>query len=254
MSAAPMMGHNKPGEESPLKTRLEADHADLLGDINALADKANRAPKTIKSEDQLGLVGDLAKSASAIIKRADTARSAEKEPYLTAGREIDGFFRAAIERMERIKTVLGQRATEYLRLKEAEERREREEKARREREEAQRLLAEAARAEEAGKIGKAEAAKDKAELAFDKAERAEREAAAPAGDLVRTRSASGASLTTLRKTWAFEIVDLGAVDLAALRPYIARADIEKALRTFVQKGGRQIAGVRIFEESSAAIR
>lgn len=254
MSAAPMLGHNRPDEKSPLRARLETDHAPLLAEIAALAAKADRAPKTIKNDDDLSMVSDLAKATSGMLKRADTARTTEKEPYLVSGRDIDAFFKSAAERLDRIKAAMGQRATDYLRQKEAEERRKAEAEAAKAREVARKALEEAARAEAANRPTTAGRAMDKAEIAQANAERLERAAAAPAADLARTRSASGASLATPQKRWTFEIEDLGAIDLNALRPYLARADIEKALRTFVQKGNRSIAGVRIFEEAGAAIR
>lgn len=254
MSAALMMGHNRPDEKSPLRARLEEQHAALLADIAALAERANAAPATVESDDVLGVVSDLAKSATAVAKRAETARTSEKEPYLAAGREIDGFFKALAERLERIGAAMKTRATEYLRRKEAEERRRREEEARKAREEAEARMREAAEAEAARRPIDADTALDRAAIAATTAQEAIRAAEAPAADLARTRSASGASMATLRTTWDFEIDDLGAIDLEAIRPYLARADIEKAIRAYVAKGNRRLRGARIFERSVASIR
>ena len=94
---------------------------------------------------------------------------------------------------------------------------------------------------------------DRAEEAEENARRAEAAARAKSADLTRVRSASGAVATT-RTSWAFDITDLDAIPLDKIRPYLARDAIEKALRTAVRFGARDIAGVRIFQDDKATFR
>jgi hypothetical protein len=248
--ATPGIGHNNP----PSAVDILADkHAVLLREVEALAARANAAPLSIRNDGDLGTVADIVRTSRTLAKSLDTARVAEKEPHLTAGREIDGFFKATTERLDRVTKALEARATEYQRAKAAEERRRREEEARRAREEEERQRQIAARATEEGRRAAAAKAADKADEAADRTRAAEAAAQASAVDLTRVRTETGTVVTT-RTTWEFEVTDLAAVPLEIIRPYLPRADVEKAIRTFVRMGGRQLAGVRIFESESAAFR
>jgi hypothetical protein len=46
------------------------------------------------------------------------------------------------------------------------------------------------------------------------------------------------------------VTEVESVDLEALRPYIAFADLEKAIRAYVKanKGSRPLKGVRIYQD------
>jgi hypothetical protein len=281
--ATSAIGHNR--SPSSVADRLAEDYAELIVTIEQLARDATAAPDEISDDDDVNSVGALVKEIAAAAKRAESIRVAEKEPHLQASREIDGFFKVkALDRLERMKKALEARVTDYLRRKAAEERRRREEEERRKREEAARLLREAeerertarlAREEEerakraasvssfdeqpmpvasyaASEQARAKQALDDAAMADAEALRAAREADAKPAELARTRGAS--SLSTLKEVWDFEIVDLDSVPLSTLRPFIPRADIEKAIRAFVKVGHREIEGVRIFKTELAVIR
>jgi hypothetical protein len=85
------------------------------------------------------------------------------------------------------------------------------------------------------------------------AEIAAKAAAAKPAELARTRSDAG-SVSTLREFWDFTVDDYDAIPLAVLRPYIDRANIDKAVRAYVKHGGRQLDGVRIFKDERAMVR
>ena len=135
------------------------------------------------------------------------------------------------------------RVTVYLRAKADAERRRREDEEARAREEAERL---AAQAKDAPTLDKAIEAET---VARDAAKAAE---AKPA-DMARTRGDLG-SVSTLRTVWDFEVADYAAIPLDLIRPYLARADIDKAIRGAVRSGLRELKGVRIFENSTAVVR
>ncbi|MCC8967890.1 hypothetical protein H8A95_37675, partial [Bradyrhizobium sp. Pear76] len=87
------------------------------------------------------------------------------------------------------------------------------------------------------------------------ASQAQRAAEEKPADMARTRATSG-GLATLAQSFDFEITELGAVDLEALRSHISRADLEKAIRAYVRihKDTVPLRGVRVFPTTSAQFR
>lgn len=245
--------HNMPDD---LKARLEASYEDLAERVERLAAAANDLPRTVETDADVGKIGDHVKLVAAAAKDAEAMRVAEKEPHLKAGREVDGFFKAFSERLNRMKTILENRVGDYLREKARREREERLEQARREREEAERRAREAAEAEAAARPVEADRRLDQAAEAENRAVMTERSAAKPAADLARTRSDTGGSLSTLATVYEFEIVDVEKIDLEAIRPFIAKDSLEKAVRAFVKvhKDSRTIRGVRIWKDEKTVIR
>jgi hypothetical protein len=246
------VGHNNP---PPLREILTENYAHLAQEVEGLAERANAAPKVVKNEADLDAVGVVVKDAKNLLKQVDTARKAEKEPHLQAGREIDGFFKTFSERLERIASALESRATEYQRQKAAEERRRREEEARKLREqeeEARRKAEEAAAAGRAAAAGKAE---ERAELLAEKAAEAQRLAEANAADLARVRGASG-TLATAKTTMKVRIADYDKLDLNALKPYLDREAVQKAANTWlrVTKGASELPGLEVYEDIKATFR
>lgn len=246
------IGHNAP---PPLKEILAENYAHLQREVEELAKRAYLAPKTVKTDEELDAIGVLVKDARAVAKRVDTARKAEKEPHLQAGRDVDGFFKAIEERLNSMATRLGDRATEYQRAKAAEARRKAEEEARklREKEEAERRKAEEAAAK--GRERTADKAEFKADTLADKAAEAERQAESTAADLTRTRGASG-TLATAKTETKIKIVDLKAVDLEAIRPYLHSDVIQKAANAWLKFNPGQPApsGFEVYEDVKAVFR
>lgn len=244
--------HNKP----PLKDRLALDYEELISAIEAVAAEANALPKEIADDDDNAKASDVVKRVSARLKDAESFRVAEKEPFLQGGREVDGFFKELTDRLTRMKNGLSARLTAYMQAKAAAERRRLEVEAAAARAEADRKLAEAAAAEIANKPVTSAMALEGAQQQERNAWDAEARAAqAKPAELARTRSAEG-TVATLQERWTFEITDLDAVNLNALREYIPLPDIEKAVRRFVgvHKATRKLDGIRIYREESAVVR
>ena len=251
--ALPPRDHNQP---PTLLEQLAEDFRDLVVDqVEAIADRAASLPKKVSDDIALGRLGDVVKDARKLVKTLDTKRSAQVEPHLTAQREINGFFKATMERLDKLAKDLELVATDYQVAKDAAERRRLEEEARkaREEEDRQRQIAETAAA--ANRKGAALRHDDRADEAAMRANRIEAAAKVSAADLTRVRSSSG-TVSTTRTAWDFEILDAAKIPLDALRPYIARADLEKAIRSFVKvnKDTVPLAGVRIFQDKKAAFR
>jgi hypothetical protein len=242
----PPAGHNRP--PSPVDL-LKADLAETYGaqiaEAGPIAERANAAPE-IASDDDLAIWAKIGVDASKLHKALDTARLNEKRPVIAA---VDGFFDAAIERVNRISVGAIQRATAWNKKKADAARAVQAAEAERLRKEAEakRIAAEFEVDESAAAVTAGEAAAIETQIA-----------AAPqrsAADLTRTRTDDGI-LSTTRTDWKFEIVDVSKIDLNAIRMFIDPKAIAVAVGKIVktQKGATKIEGVRVFEEETAQFR
>jgi hypothetical protein len=167
-------GGNAPPEASPLRLRLEEEHAGTLAEAQRLANEFDRIPLVVTSDEEEGVVAALAKDIRRTRKNVEATRVAEKEPFLSSEREVDGLFAPVVVLLDRYSKLLTERTTVYLTAKADAERRVREEEERRRQQEAARAAEEArqrvlalARAEEERQAA--------ARQRRDEEERAERE-------------------------------------------------------------------------------
>lgn len=249
------IGHNRaPIADLDL---LKATHSDLISRAEDLKAAFERAPTTIEDDETAGRVGDFQKQISACIKASEGARVAEKEPVLQAQRTIDGFFKGISDPLETLKNALGKRLTDYLRRKEEQARRVREEEARRAAEEARKAQEAAERAAEKVRgektMAKAVTAQSLADQKVADAHEAAAAVAAKPAELSRTRGDHG-SLASLRTSWNGDVDNITDATLIALKPYIAKADVEKALRLAIRAGIREVPGCTIYQTKTAAVR
>lgn len=261
-AAQDLRGHNQPPESTPdqaeiIRARLEEENGPLLKRRDELLEAFERAPATVEDDDAARKVTDFVKQLTACAKDADSRRVAAKEPYLSGGRAVDGFFTPIKDAVGKAKASLESRLTDYQRKKAAEERRRREEEERKAREEAE---ARAREAEERAKAAETEGdleaaidAEDAAKQADADAVKASKEAGVKAADLHKDRGDLGA-VASLRTFWDFEITDARVIDLEALRPHIPLGAIEQGVRSFVKAGGRELRGARIFENTKSVVR
>lgn len=243
------IGHNR----APVKDMLSDAYEQLLTRADELIAASTRAPASIYNDEVQGKVGDLVKMIAAAIKKSESHRQSEKEPFLQAGREVDGFFRPVTDKLEREKKTLEGRIGVYLRAKAERERRAREETARLEREESDRRLREAQALESANRKAEADTALQQAAEADAASAKAEKAADAKPADMARTRGDLG-SLSTLRTALEVEVTDYALVPLEAIRAYIPRDAIDKAVRAWARNGGREMPGCRIQEVQTAVVR
>lgn len=229
---------------------LTARKAELLASVG-------RAPATISDENTAGKIADLVKLIAACIKNAEADRVSRKEVWLEGGRTVDSVFKPITEPLMRAKTDVERRLTLWQREKAEAERRRREEVARQEREEAerQRLVAEQAerKARTEADIDQAISADALAQQREADAIAAQRAAEAKPAELSRERSDYGA-VASLRRFWDFTDLDRETVDLEALRSHLPLDAIEKAIRSYVRAGGRELRGARIFENTATSVR
>ena len=250
--------NNPPENVNPLAERLTDEYADAIArrdDLLAGIDRAT-AIGAIADEETAGKFTDFIKQIGAAVKNAEAARVSEKEPYLENGRTVDGWFKRITEPHNKGKESLTSMLTSYERAKAEAERKARveaEQLAREAEAEAARIAAEAEAAAEddAGMDSAIDAAQAAAHAAAD-AEQARKDAAAKAADLSRTRGDLGA-VSSLVTFWDFSDLDRAALDLEAIRAHIPQDAIEKAVRSFIKAGGRELEGVKIFENTRARV-
>jgi hypothetical protein len=246
------IGHNRPPPQSIFE-RLADDHKVLQEAVADLAARADATRRTINSKDDLDAVGIIVRDTRLLESRADKARVTEKEPFLSAGREVDAFFKVMTDRLGRISQFFRKIADDYQRAVVIEARRKAEEEARKARAEEDARLAAATAALEAGRDKHAGQHTAKAEEAGQKATQAEATANAGAAELTRQRLDSGV-LATSKEEWTFEITDLEEINFNDLKPYFKHEHIEQAIRAAVKLGRRSFAGVRIFKIIKANFR
>lgn len=240
-----------------LREYLADTNTKLIGRRDELIAASARIPDAIEDEGTAQNVSDFIRQCSACTKAADVARVGAKEPYLEGGRAVDGFFKLISDPLDKVKRTIEARLTLYLRAKADRERREREERERLAREEEARRRREAEEAERKLKdersLKDAIDARKRAEMAEADRIMAEKDAAAKASDLSRTRGEFGA-VSSLRTTWTFSDIDRAALDLEALRPHLPVAGLEGAIRAFIKAGGRELVGCHIFQTTDAVVR
>lgn len=248
---------NAPSQAEMLRDDLGIKHADILARADELLAAALRVPDTVGDDETAGKVGDFIKQITACGKAAESARVSEKEPHLAASRVVDGFFKAVTDPLDKAKKGIESRLTVFLRAKEEAARKERERIAAEER-----AAAEAARkaAEEAEKAAQDSAglataidAAEAARKAQADAETATKAAEVKAAELSRSRGEYG-SLASLRTFMDFADLDRATLDLEALRHHLPVEALEKAVRAYIKAGGRELRGVRIYENTQASVR
>lgn len=233
--------------------RLSEAYADIIADIDAIAGRANRAPKEVKTKDDFDAVGEIVKAATAAFKRADKARETEKAPFLKAGTEVDGWFRTPKDRMSCIIEALTERANAYNKRIAAEQRAKAEAEMRRAREEENRRLEAARKAEEDNRLADAAKHTAAAEVAAEKAEAATIKATASVEEITKTTSAAGVK-SAAKTVWKHEIQDYAKLDVNAIKPYLKREAVDDAIKMAVKLGLRELSGVKIYEDTETKFR
>lgn len=241
------------GNNPPVTSLLTEEYKGLSERIEAALASAGRAPEVIEDDEVQGRFGDLIKILTKLAGESEDARKAEKQPYLDAGRDVDGFFSGLSSKIDATKRILLGRCTAYLQKKEAIERAAREAEARKAAEEQARAIAAAERAQDQGDTDTAIEKLAEASAAETAAVVAATEARAKPADLVRTHGAGG-SVSTLKKEWTFTVEDRAKIPLEQLRPYLSADAVDKAIKAFIKAGHRELSGVRIFEQPKAMVR
>jgi hypothetical protein len=274
-------GNNPPPDlkiGESLREQLRDEHRALLArrdELLQMADDFDADYATVDDDEASGTLAGIITQIVKSAKIADQTREGIKAPYLEGGRIVDGFFNGNIStKLNDRAKKLNEKQTAYQRVKADRARREAEaaaakaraeEDARRrdaERAERERRAAELAERRAADDANASIAARQRAEDATRRAEEArqaeerariEREeqariAASSAAD--RSRVRGDYAVSSLRTTWAYEIVDITKVPSEFLQ--VNGPLVNAAIRG--QKGRRDIPGLRIFPVETAQNR
>jgi len=246
------IGHNNPPDDiETLKAKLAEDNKERLDRAKKLLAGVDNVPEKLEDEETAEKAAVFVAQLKKARKDAAGAWTTAKKPYTDAVNAVRSFFKDGLltpldAAANNVQAKIDERLRELDRIRqeqEAEERRQREEAERRATEEAERLAQE-------GKAFAAEQAQKQAEAIKKAAAKAERAAT----QNTAIKSAECGVSASARRPWDGEIEDISKVDLNLLRDHFTRAEIEKAVRSFVRGGGRELAGVHIYQTIKSTVR
>lgn len=236
-----------------------------------------KCPAVINDDEASGVWQDFVKVIDGTTKNLEAKRIDAKEPYLVAGRIVDGYYQTLKTEFARVRSTVADTIEDYLTRKRDAERKRLQEAARKLREEEDRKRQEAAAAEEAARRAEERNRPKEADTRQHRADVANREAneiastaiatekaaTVKSADLSRTRSASG-SLGTLGDKWDFRITDYEAIKGSQLWQYIGSDAKEKAIRSYMRTNApktvdpnavwQPLSGVEFFRTSKLQVR
>lgn len=247
-----VMGDNNP---PTVKEQIRIDHADLLQEVEGLKVLAGKVPLKLAGPEDLETAAGFVGKAREVLKKITKTHERVKAPYKEGADAADEIFltrgaKGTIEAL--LKTVQTttdayQAQVEEARRKELLKQAEDAAAAAAERQE------EAVALEDAGQHRVAEVVLAQAGAAEDMATTAAAAAAAPVKDLVRTTTYSGVTVGG-KKKWFGDITDAAAIDLNALRDVIQPHELAQFVNRFVDRGGRELKGVKIEERTVSTFR
>lgn len=268
-------------EEQPgkyLDLQKEVDR--LLATIGGRIEGIPAIPTVIETDADNGRIAEAMEDLRRTHKNIETARTAEKAPYLAAERAIDNYHGAMRERIEKTRDILQKRGDIYTAKKAEEARAQRALEARRAAEEAARIAAaeqeerkrqeEAAAAAErarkpeniAAHTATAETARTNAAMfevdkmqAISAAENALASAKAGTASIVRTRHESG-HMSTGKDVGYVEIEDIDQIPLDVIRAFLKPEHIESAVKAWAKQQDykKPLAGCKIGKRAKADYR
>lgn len=190
-------------------------------------------------QDTAGRCADLGKQIAAAVKVVEDARKTVKEPYLEAGRTVDGVAKTLSVPLIKASDAVRGKIDTYLR-----EERAKADAERRRQEGAQREAARVAAEQRAA----AEAAGNPAPEPEPMPE--------PAPVVTESAPIRGdyGSMASARTVWKHEITDITVAFMAVENNEKVREAIDKAIGGLIRSGVRKIEGVRIYEDQAVTIR
>jgi hypothetical protein len=245
------IGHNQPPTFA--EEILEANKPLVLR-LDALKLERDRLPAVINTDAENATVGKFVTQARALTKDIEAEHKKVVAPYKEKANTIDEIFlsRGFVGEIKKLVDVVQALANDYAARKEKERRRQLEIEAEAKRQEEEAKSYEAAALQDAGSHSAAEVVISQGEHAAKMANRLEAKAQGSAAQVLRTAhdgvTASG------RTKWTYEITDLDKVDLNVLRDAIYGHELQQIIQRFVDGGGRELPGVRIYEKTIATFR
>jgi hypothetical protein len=247
----PPIGHNSPPS---FEQEVREAHREVFLRFDALKISRDKLPAIVNSEEENARVGAFIVEARAVVKAAEGAHKAAKAPLKEKTDTIDGLFlsKGLCGDIENLRRVVQALADDYAARKEKERRRQLEIEADRKRAEEDAAAYEAQALRDAGSHSAAEVATSQSEHTGKAADRIERKAQGSVAQVLRTQhegvTASG------REKWVYEVIDREKIDLNELRDVLYGHELDSWLQRYVDGGGRDLKGVRIFSKVIATFR
>jgi hypothetical protein len=113
--------NNPPTDVNPLEERLNEAHRSLVDQAAELEITAASLPREVTSEEDVALLNAWILKAQTVGRTAEKHRKDEKEPFLRAGKVVDGFFNGIADGLARRVKGLEDRKVPFLRAKRARE-------------------------------------------------------------------------------------------------------------------------------------
>lgn len=251
------MGHNNPPTDAEiLKDKLSENNKDLLTRAEELIAAAERAPDTIDDDETKEKITSFLASIAKCEKSFEGRRVAEKEPYLTLGRVVDGFFKTQADRLAKARAKVKPALDKRLLWEREQERKRIQEEAAEKKRLADEEAARAAQLEAEQKPIAAEKQMDTAIQTEAQAARMEEKAVGKIS--VVSRASDGAS-ANLRSIWKIEAIDRAKLNLELLRHHFTDDAIQAALNSLLRTmakpvEGQPVAGARIWEHTESVVR
>jgi hypothetical protein len=207
---------------------LNQRHALVINRLQDLTDAISDLPKKLNDDTDAEKASDIRKQLVAANKAADACRVSDKKLFDEPGKVIHQFWGKRMDATAPGMQALDKLLKDYLRAKQEK--------------------ADAAAAKE----------REKQRLAAEKAVAKGKEPPPPVATPkpVATTRVHGdlGSSTSTRKVWTFKDANPTTIDLEKLRPYLTQEAIESAVRQYIRNGGRELAGVTIFEDIQITTR
>ena len=241
--------NNPPTDEELLQEKLLKVEEELRKGLPTLV-----VPETIESDEVAANVTDYIKNTKLVQKKVEENHKTIKAPFLQQGKIVDGWKNKLEAEFEKDIAKATTPLTAFLQKKAEAERLRLLAIA-----EAERVAAEELQrqAEAHANAGIMDTANDLLNAAVDSEDEAKRivqnVVAAKPADLARTRSYGG-NTASQKLTWTGEIENKAIIDLEKLRSHFSDDAIQVAINRYVANGGRDLAGVKIYEKSSLNIR
>jgi hypothetical protein len=239
--------------QAEISNWLDAELEGLLARRSEVVDGLNKTLEAfprIDTDEAQGIAGENVDFANKLIKAAETRFKLHKEPYLTGGRAVDGWYKKFGAPLTTALAEIKERMNDYVRRTEAAARR----KAQAEREAAEadaQRLADLAMQSKNPEVQAA--AFDELEIVADRAQRIAANLNAPPAGRTRVHGTYGAVISA-RRRWLWRTTDLALVPREYLM--IDKDKVNEAMKARGE-GGRPTAtipGIEFYEELTAGVR
>ncbi|MCC8949317.1 hypothetical protein H8A97_30500 [Bradyrhizobium sp. Arg62] len=235
------------------KDQLTVDFLHLVHEVAELENDCLDLPNVAEDDEDLARITKTAGGIIKLAKRIDGQKKDEKRPFLDASTVLESFFTHELgATLAALKTNLEKVSTAYQRKKATREQADRDRAAAEAREKAIEAQRQVEQTVQTGNVQAVAAAVTQSNALTDFANRAAAQASAPVSSMGFVKTDAGTA--SLVDNWTFDELDMNTVDLEMLRPFIAQASVEQALRAFIKAGRREIKGARIFNDSKSRFR